>query len=35
LGKKGELISKITREKRAGGMAQAIELKPRKHKPLN
>jgi hypothetical protein len=35
LGKRQALTSKITKAKRAGGMAQVIEYLPSKHKTLN
>jgi hypothetical protein len=35
LGKKRDLISKITRGKRAGGMTQAVEYLPSKYKALS
>jgi hypothetical protein len=35
LGKKQNLIFKITRGKRAGGMAQVVECLPSKHKALS
>jgi hypothetical protein len=35
LGKKQDLISKITRAKRAGGMVQDLEHFPRKHEVLS
>jgi hypothetical protein len=34
LGKKQDPISKITRAKRAGGVVQAVEYLPNKHKAL-
>jgi uncharacterized protein YwlG (UPF0340 family) len=35
LNKKQHTISKITREKRAGGMAEVVDYLPSKHKALN
>jgi hypothetical protein len=35
LGKKQDTISKITREKKVGGMAQGVELLPHKHEALS
>jgi hypothetical protein len=35
LGKKQDPLSKITRSKRAGGAAQAVESLPSKYKALN
>jgi hypothetical protein len=35
LGKKQDVITKITRAKSAGGMAQMVGHQPRKHKPLS